>query len=128
IGAYLTVTQTNQLLDLVHRSASGTDTFTLQSHDEICSLWEMASQRYTLFQKDVVSVEHCDETHEFEMHYRPLWDWVLDLLQDSRLTYHFVFDAQRLSKFNGEQFVCFIDESWTADAFWNAQVCLVGSS
>ncbi|KAG1878857.1 hypothetical protein F4604DRAFT_2000136 [Suillus subluteus] len=55
------------------------------------------------------------------MHYRPLWDWVLDLLQDSRLAYHFVFDAQRLSKFNGEQFVHFIDEPWTADTFWNAQ-------
>ncbi|KAG1838070.1 hypothetical protein F4604DRAFT_1998347 [Suillus subluteus] len=78
-------------------------------------------QRYTPFQKDVVSVEHRDETHKFEMHYRPLWDWALDLLQDCRLAYHFVFDAQRLSKFNGEQFVRFIDEPWTADAFWNAQ-------
>jgi hypothetical protein len=61
------------------------------------------------------------------MHYRPLWDWVLDLLRDSCLAYHFVFDAQHLSKFNGEQFVRFIDEPWTADAFWNAQVCIVGS-
>jgi len=75
----------------------------------------------------MVSVEHHNETHEFEMHYCPLWDWALDLLRDSRLAYHFVFDAQRLSKFNGEQFVRFIDESWTADAFWNAQICIVGS-
>jgi hypothetical protein len=75
----------------------------------------------------VVSVKHHDETHKFEIHYRPLWDWALDLLQDKHLAYHFVFDAQRLSKFNGEQFIHFIDEPWTADAFWNAQVCLVGS-
>jgi hypothetical protein len=75
----------------------------------------------------MVSVKHHDETHEFEMHYHPLWDWVLDLLQDKCLAYHFVFDAQCLSKFNGVQFIHFIDEPWTADAFWNAQVCLVGS-
>ncbi|KAG1822153.1 hypothetical protein DFJ58DRAFT_720123 [Suillus subalutaceus] len=112
----LTKEQTNCLLDLVHQSASvGTDTFTLQSHNEVRSLWEMASQHYTLFQKDVVS---------FEMHYRPLWDWALDLLQDICLACHFVFDAQCLSKFNGEKCVRFIDEPWTADAFWNAQCSL----
>jgi hypothetical protein len=61
------------------------------------------------------------------MHYHPLWDWALDLLQDKHLAYHFVFDTQRLSKFNGERFVRFINEPCTADAFWNAQVCLVGS-
>lgn len=47
LEAALTKEQTNRLLDLVHRSASGTDPFTLQSHDEVRSLWEMASQRYT---------------------------------------------------------------------------------
>ncbi|KAG1848377.1 hypothetical protein C8R48DRAFT_750370 [Suillus tomentosus] len=82
---------------------TGADKFTLQSHNEVRSLWEIALQRYTLFQKDVVSVEYDNETHEFDMHYRPLWDWVLDLLRDS------------------QQFVRFIDEPWTADAFWNAQ-------
>ncbi|KAG2114673.1 uncharacterized protein F5147DRAFT_743848 [Suillus discolor] len=102
LEAAMTKEQMNRLLDLVHRSASGTDKFTLQSHNKVRSLWEMASQRYTLCQKDVVSVEYDNETHEFEMHYCPLWDWVLDLLQD-------------------KQFVRFIDEPWTADAFWNAQ-------
>lgn len=61
------------------------------------------------------------------MHYHPLWDWALDLLRDCRLAPHFVFDAQRLSKFNGERFVRFIDEPWMANAFWNAQVCLTAS-
>jgi len=75
------------------------------------------------FRNDSVSVSLENEVHEFNMHYRPLWDWVLDLLRDKHLAPHFVFDAQHLSKFNGERFVCFIDEPWTADAFWNAQVC-----
>ncbi|KAG2117609.1 hypothetical protein DEU56DRAFT_874099 [Suillus clintonianus] len=121
LEAAMTKDQTNRLLDLVHRSASGNDSFTLQNHDEVRSLWELASQRYTKFQNDKVSVPHGQEVYEFEMHYRPLWDWALDLLQDRRLAPHFVFDAQRLSKFNGERFVRFIDEPWTADAFWSAQ-------
>ncbi|KAG1802535.1 hypothetical protein EV424DRAFT_1282883, partial [Suillus variegatus] len=41
------------------------------------------------FQKDVVSVEYDNKTHEFEMYYCPLWDWALDLLRDSCLTPHF---------------------------------------
>ncbi|KAG2351833.1 hypothetical protein BDR07DRAFT_1240344, partial [Suillus spraguei] len=43
LEAAMTKEQTNQLLDLVHQSASGADKFTLQSHDEVHSLWEMAS-------------------------------------------------------------------------------------
>ncbi|KAG1840639.1 hypothetical protein F4604DRAFT_1598758 [Suillus subluteus] len=108
LEAAMTKDQTNRLLDLVHRSASGNDKFTLQNHDEVRSLWDLASQRYTRFQNDTVSVPFDSEVHEFEMHYRPLWDWGLDLLRDKYLAPHF-------------RFVRFIDEPWTADAFWNAQ-------
>ncbi|KAG2116966.1 hypothetical protein DEU56DRAFT_874124 [Suillus clintonianus] len=121
LEAAMTKDQTNRLLDLFHRSASGNDSFTLHNHDEVRSLWDLASQRYTRFQHDTLSVPFKKEVYEFDMHYRPLFEWALDLLRDQCLTPHFVFDAQRLSKFNGEQFVRFIDEPWTVDAFWNAQ-------
>ncbi|KAG2141316.1 hypothetical protein DEU56DRAFT_755019 [Suillus clintonianus] len=71
------------------------------NHDEVCSFWAMASKRFTPFQ--------------------PLWDWVLDLLQNSCFAKHFVFDAQHLYKFNGEHFMHFFDEPWTANSFWEAQ-------
>ncbi|KAG1896735.1 uncharacterized protein F5891DRAFT_1245689 [Suillus fuscotomentosus] len=121
LEAAMTKDQTNRLINLIHRSASGNDTFTLQNHDEVRSLWDLALQHYTRFQNDAVSVPLRNEVLEFDMHYRPLWDWVLDLLRDKRLAPHFVFDAQCLSKFNGERFVRFIDEPWTADVFWKAQ-------
>ncbi|KAG1735756.1 hypothetical protein EDB19DRAFT_1896182 [Suillus lakei] len=121
LEAAMTKDQTNRLFNLFHRSASGNDSFTLHNHDKVHSLWDLASQCYTRFQHDTVSVPFEKEVHKFNMHYRPLWDWALDLLRDQHLAPHFVFDAQCLSKFNGEQFVCFIDELWTADAFWNAQ-------
>ncbi|KAG2039871.1 hypothetical protein BDR03DRAFT_932955 [Suillus americanus] len=84
LEAALTAEQTNHLLGLVHHSACGEETFTLQSNNEIWELWSTASQYH---------------------HLAP----------------HFVFDAQRLYKFNGTCFVCFIDEPWTANAFWDAQ-------
>ncbi|KAG2121427.1 hypothetical protein DEU56DRAFT_873780 [Suillus clintonianus] len=121
LEAALTAEQTNRLLSLVHRSAHRDETFTLQNHDEVRELWSTASQRFTPFQVDVVSVLYQKKVHEFDMHYRPLWEWALDMLRDRRLAPHFVFDAQRLYKFNGTRFVRFIDEPWTANAFWDAQ-------
>ncbi|KAG2142988.1 hypothetical protein DEU56DRAFT_870535 [Suillus clintonianus] len=121
LEAAMTKEQTNRLIDLVHRSANGQESFTLQNHNEVRSFWAMASERFTPFQVSVVSVAHRDDVHDFNMHYRPLWDWALDLLRDSRFAKHFVFDAQRLYKFNGERFVRFFDEPWTANSFWEAQ-------
>ena len=67
-----------------------------------------------------------DEKFSFQytIHYRSLWDWFEELLNDPTLAPHFVWDAQKLSKFdsNTEQFHRFIHEPWTADDFWTAQV------
>ncbi|KAG2104264.1 hypothetical protein BD769DRAFT_1630826 [Suillus cothurnatus] len=116
LEAAMTKDQTNRLLDLVHRSASGNDTFMLQNHEKFApsGTWLRSVIPDVQFRNDSVSVSLENEVHEFNMHYRPLWDWVLDLLRDKRLAPHFVFDAQ-------QRFVRFIDEPWTADAFWNAQ-------
>lgn len=59
----------------------------------------------------------------FPFFHRSLWDWAVDLLQDPEVGPHFVFDAQQLSKFDGEKFVRYIHEPWTANAFWEHQVC-----
>ncbi|KAI5990557.1 hypothetical protein F5J12DRAFT_727582 [Pisolithus orientalis] len=58
---------------------------------------------------------------EFEVHYQSLWDWASDLLKDTSVGLYFVFDAQRLSNFDGSSFFHFIDEPWIADNFWNVQ-------
>jgi hypothetical protein len=62
------------------------------------------------------------DVRTFEVVFRPLWDWAMDLIQDERLRPHFVWDAQRLYKYNGAVFERFYHEPWTADRFWNIQV------
>ncbi|KAG2074144.1 hypothetical protein BDR04DRAFT_1126829 [Suillus decipiens] len=108
LEAALTAEQKNRLLSLIHCSA-------------FQELWSTASQCFTPFQVDIVSVPYKNKVHKFDMPYHPLLEWALDMLQDQCLVPHFVFDAQCLYKFNDTHFVCFIDEPWTADAFWDAQ-------
>ncbi|KAI5982863.1 hypothetical protein EDD15DRAFT_2179828, partial [Pisolithus albus] len=99
---------TNQLLALIQRLLSGEARLTLRSdHD-----------------KHVVNVHHAKHDLEFDVHYRPLWDWAMDILQDPLLQPHFTWDAQRLYKYNGERFERFIDEPWTGDRWWNIQSLL----
>lgn len=66
--------------------------------------------------------EYKDEEKPFEVWTRPLWDWAYDILSNPHLANHFRWDAERHYKFNGEQFERFIDEPWTADAWWEIQV------
>lgn len=58
LEAAMTKEQTNRLLSLVHQSASGKDAFTLQNHDEVRSLWDLALQCYTR-----VSIVSCTTTN-----------------------------------------------------------------
>jgi hypothetical protein len=51
-----------------------------------------------------------------------LWEWAVDMVVNPLLAPHFVWDACELSKFNGEEFVRFIHEPWTADRLWEVQV------
>ncbi|KAH7919486.1 hypothetical protein BV22DRAFT_1075186 [Leucogyrophana mollusca] len=113
--------QTNWLIGLLRRCARADERFTLNNYADLRETWGAASHNLTPFTKDVVSVPFRDENLTFDVHYRPLWDWACDLLRDPQVGPHFVFDAERLSKYNGSSFVRFYDEPWTVDAFWHAQ-------
>ncbi|KAG1730408.1 uncharacterized protein EDB91DRAFT_1252672 [Suillus paluster] len=73
----------------------------------------------------VVPFQGVDQT--FPLFHHSLWDWAVDLLQDPEVGPHFVFDAQQLSRFDGEKFVRYIHEPWTADAFWEYQSGMEGT-
>lgn len=77
------------------------------------------------FTKDVISVPYDGKMWDFDVYYRDLWELATDLLRDPNLFPHFQFDAQRLSKFDGQTFVRFVDEPFTVEDFWNVQVCIL---
>ncbi|KAG2064031.1 hypothetical protein BDR04DRAFT_1036403, partial [Suillus decipiens] len=122
LKANLTKLQTNELIALIRHAAF--ERFSVTDYDGICKMWDAASPRHANFKKEVISVPHRDQKHKFDVWYRPLWDWTCDLLKDPRVGPHFVFDAQRLYEYDGQDFVHFFDEPWTANAFWDSQVCM----
>ncbi|KAI0055128.1 hypothetical protein BV25DRAFT_1816053 [Artomyces pyxidatus] len=126
LDAALNQRQTDALISFIHRCVKRqhSESFTLSNHAEMLKLLDAASTTLTSFTKHTVSAEYQKETMKFEVWIRPLWDWALDLLRDPRLAPHFVWDAERLSKFNGTSFVRFIDEPWTANTFWDVQSVL----
>ncbi|KAI0271244.1 hypothetical protein BC834DRAFT_818216 [Gloeopeniophorella convolvens] len=114
----------DRLLRLIQACISGKGKLTLSNYSEVQAAWQRASQKLTPFECETVSVPYQNEERMFEVHYRPLWGWAQDLLTNPQLAPHFEWDARKIFKHNGESFVCIIDEPWTGDAFWNAQMQL----
>ncbi|KIJ07425.1 hypothetical protein PAXINDRAFT_164593 [Paxillus involutus ATCC 200175] len=123
LEAGLTKDQTGRLIKMMQRIYDKREHFTLRNYDNIRQTWDAVGHRLTPFQKEVILVSYQNEPEPrtFPLWRRSLWDWACDLLKDPRVGPHFVFDAQRLFKFNGQSFVRFIDEPWTADDFWRFQ-------
>ncbi|KAG1850262.1 hypothetical protein C8R48DRAFT_778238 [Suillus tomentosus] len=121
LEACLNNEQTDRLIKLCNRCTSRQEKFTFQTHKDIRDRWDTTSHRITGFTQDVISVPYDGTVREFKLHYRNLWEWATNLLRDPQLFPHMIFDAQRFSKFDGKTFVNFLDEPYTAEAFWNIQ-------
>ncbi|KAG0702765.1 hypothetical protein DFH29DRAFT_982269 [Suillus ampliporus] len=94
------------------------------SHEQLDWLIQLihCSRSELHFMKEEVVVPFRGIDQTFLLFHHLLWDWATDLLQDPQVGPHFIFDAQRLSKFNGEKFIWFIHEPWTANAYWEYQL------
>ncbi|KAF8173786.1 hypothetical protein K438DRAFT_1908928 [Mycena galopus ATCC 62051] len=110
------------LISLIRRCMLDPDNFTLRSQNEVAELWNLASQNAQRYGSVTVQYKKQDKT--FDTYVWPLWDLTLSLVQDPRLASCFVWDAEKAYKFNGDSYVRFYHEPWTADAFWDAQLGL----
>ncbi|KAJ7260762.1 hypothetical protein C8J57DRAFT_1072259 [Mycena rebaudengoi] len=99
---------TETLISLIRRCGQNIKKFTINNQAELNELWDLASHK-------------CTEEKTYNTYTRPLWDWVLSLVQDPRLASSFVWDAEKVYRFDEDAFVRFYHEPWTADAFWEAQ-------
>jgi len=135
--------QTDALIKLFHRCiGQGEGNFTLVNHKDMADTLEIASNRlakvrqivpacryvvnwdYFKFQKRTITPKYKKQPREYEVWVRPILDWAQEMLQDEDLIHHFVWDAQRVSKFDSSSgsWVRIFDEPWTADRFWEIQV------
>ncbi|KAG1738319.1 uncharacterized protein EDB91DRAFT_1237726 [Suillus paluster] len=119
--AALSQPQIDRLINLLHRSKQDSESFTLRNYKDVQNTWSAISHRLTPFTKQTIQVPYNGVDQEFTLYYWDLWDWACDLLRDPYIGPQFTFDAHCLLKFDGNTFVRFIDEPWTADRFWEAQ-------
>ncbi|SJL14898.1 uncharacterized protein ARMOST_18374 [Armillaria ostoyae] len=100
---------------------------TIKSPKDFKEHWDRAANHITpiSFKKSTVTVPLRGKAQTFEVYRRNLWMWALELIQNPTLEPDFFWDAVELSKWNGKAFERFIDEPWTAQAFWDLQACII---
>ncbi|KAK0493804.1 hypothetical protein EDD18DRAFT_1107781 [Armillaria luteobubalina] len=98
--------------------------FNIHSPKEFKEHWDLAVNMITPFEKSMVTVSLRGVNYTYNVYRQNLWNWALDLIRDPTLQPYFVWDAVQLSKWNGQVFERFVDEPWTAKAFWDLQTKL----
>ncbi|KAG2151772.1 hypothetical protein BD769DRAFT_1623523 [Suillus cothurnatus] len=124
IEAALNKSQINSLLSLITRISEGRAQITLKNEADLLKAWDNAAAELTPFLKHEVPVTYKKKEQVYEVHARPIWDWVLDLLDNPLLAPQFVWDACHVYKRNDTEFERFFDEPWTGDRWWDIQSSL----
>ncbi|KAI6000201.1 hypothetical protein F5J12DRAFT_784505 [Pisolithus orientalis] len=119
--AGLSSNQVDSLLKLVHCISQGTTSVTLCNDAGCHTALDRVVVQLTPFSKFEITVPYKGNDMTSPIHICPLWDWALDLLQNSSLAPHFVWDAQWLFKHDGERYECFYMEPWTGNHWWDIQ-------
>ncbi|KAI0337232.1 hypothetical protein BDW22DRAFT_1340223 [Trametopsis cervina] len=115
--------QIKRLLQLIMQVKRGQDISFVRPAD-VDAAWQRAAYLYPTFTQTTLTVPYDNQDKSVQFHHRPLWDWVLHQVQDPSLASHFHWDAQRVSKYNGSEWVRFYEEPWTADMFWDVQTSI----
>ncbi|KAJ7654769.1 hypothetical protein B0H17DRAFT_1163502 [Mycena rosella] len=119
--AMLNRSQIDTLIQLIRRCAANIDDFSFQKPADMEKSWDLASDKCTEFQKFDVHVPYKNENQLFEMYARPLWQWTLDLVQDPHLANFFIWDAEKVYRHDGNKYIRFYTEPWTANTLWDIQ-------
>ncbi|KAF5380684.1 hypothetical protein D9757_007079 [Collybiopsis confluens] len=115
--------QTNTLIELFQCAQQGKDRCTVQGYDELQKTWDLAAEKTTQFVTETIEVPYRDKTETFEVSYRPMWNWIEELVNDRRVVSKMEWHARRLYQYDKGTNVWnhFIDEPWTANRWWNIQ-------
>ncbi|KAJ3505987.1 hypothetical protein NLJ89_g7124 [Agrocybe chaxingu] len=125
LDSHMNQRQIDTLISLVRQSKADGSVFTLTGATDLTKIWDVAQKTHTTgFAKRTFKVEYKGEELEYDVWVRPLWHWCQELLLDKNLIGEFHWNAEQLFKFDGQHFERFIDEPWTADAWWNYQTTI----
>ncbi|KAK0493602.1 hypothetical protein EDD18DRAFT_1107980 [Armillaria luteobubalina] len=101
-------------------------TYTINNESDLNDAWSKAEHLLTMFKKEELSLQYQDETQLYDVHFQPLWEWTLNLLNDETLSPHFVWDAVKIfqldEKTNTKMWI--FDEPWTGNVLWEVQSSL----
>ncbi|EIW75195.1 hypothetical protein CONPUDRAFT_66265 [Coniophora puteana RWD-64-598 SS2] len=121
VDAEMSDSLVTRLLRLIKDIKTGDAQVTFDSVRQVRESCDEATHEYTPFTLYPVDVDYKGEKLHHEFYARDFMDWALDLLENESLAPHFVWDAQRQYKHNGNDYVRYIDEPWTADRWWDIQ-------
>ncbi|PCH36191.1 hypothetical protein WOLCODRAFT_86299, partial [Wolfiporia cocos MD-104 SS10] len=113
--------QIDSLIKLINAVATGSMRFSLTSEAQLRDVWDAASNQLTPFEKHTITVPYKNETREFNVYGRDVWEWVLDLLKNPTLSQHWHWNPTRLYRYTGSDWERFIHEPWTGDRLWEVQ-------
>lgn len=149
LAASLTAQQNNALISLIKRISSGETEFTLVNNTDLRKTWDRASSKLTpvstifsillyvlkansllQFETKTIEVPYKKEMRSYLLHFWPIWNWVEDILRNPNIVSRFTWDSCQLYKYNkiSKCYTQFINEPWTADRFWELQVCIKRNS
>ncbi|KIK24203.1 hypothetical protein PISMIDRAFT_64157, partial [Pisolithus microcarpus 441] len=96
LAASLNQAQVDKLLDLISHIAQGMAQVMLKNNVELHKACDAAAAELTPFSKHDVTALYKKEMQTYEVFMHPVWEWVLNLLQNELLAPHFIWDAQCL--------------------------------
>ncbi|TFK27784.1 hypothetical protein FA15DRAFT_635076 [Coprinopsis marcescibilis] len=124
LDAKLNRSQVTKLLTIFQRCERKEDALTFKDYRKLEETWTAASHLVTPFQPHSIPVTYKDKTYTFDYWERPLWAWASDLVQNKALKDQWQWDAKINERYDGHEWVRFIDEPWTADRFAHIQASL----
>ncbi|KAF9039133.1 hypothetical protein BJ165DRAFT_1531244 [Panaeolus papilionaceus] len=125
----LTDGEIDKLIKIVEKLVSEKDSFSVVDCQDLRQTWVAASEKRTrVFERVTLDISLGPIEQKVDFWYWDLWSCITDIVTDPLLAPHFVWDACQHSKHDGDNYVQFFDEPWTADRFWDFQSLLPDSA
>ncbi|PSR77506.1 hypothetical protein PHLCEN_2v7846 [Hermanssonia centrifuga] len=114
--------QIESLLRIVHHISDDPSQFTYKTYEDLKGSWDVVGEMHPPFEKHSINVPYKNKDSIVDVHIRDVWKLVLQQVRDPLLAPHFNWDATRVSKWNGQQWVRWYEEPWTGNTLWEAYV------